>query len=441
MRWLRCGHTERLWLRVPESICITLTDSLRPGVTTKDLCLTLIGELGADGGLYKSVEFAGPGLHTLSLESRMVIPNMMAEFGVKNAYLPPDEAVFEYLSRRGQPSASTQALYPDPDASYIAEYTLDLSNLEPVIACPHMVDKVRPLSQVAGQRVDMAFIGTCTNGRYEDLAATAEVLQGHHVHPNTRLLVVPASSHAIQQALQSGVLATLIEAGAIIGTPGCGPCMGNHMGVPGPGEVVISSANRNFRGRMGQPKAEIYLASPAVVAASAVQGQIAHPAEVIGDWRFDIRDWGTSRHVPALYPRSTTKRQTTSSHSQPTPQHPQSTIHNPSTSLRTSPKSKVWKYGDNINTDLIFPGKYTYTLRTPTEIAAHALEDLDASFASHVRSGDVIIRRSQLGLWQFSGTGCLLPEVQTGSRRRCRVLCPHLLPKRHQPRPTGHRLS
>lgn len=279
--------TGRLWLRVPEAIRITLTGSLLPGVTSKDLCLTLIGQLGADGGLYTSLEFDGSGVRTLSLESRMVIPNMMAEFGVKNAHLTPDKEVFEWLAERsevrgGRSETEIQrlALVPDLGADYQAEYTLDLDQVEPLVACPPDVDNVRPLSAVAGQRVDMAFIGTCTNGRFEDLNAAAEVLHGHRVNSGTRLLVIPASNEIYRQALERGVISTLVEAGAMIGVPGCGPCMGNHLGIPAAGEVVISTANRNFKGRMGQPEAEIYLASPAVVAASAIAGYITHPEEI-----------------------------------------------------------------------------------------------------------------------------------------------------------------
>jgi homoaconitate hydratase family protein/3-isopropylmalate dehydratase small subunit len=395
--------TGHLWLRVPEAIRVTLTGKLPPGVTSKDLCLYIIGQLGADGGLYTSLEFDGPGVSTLSLASRMVIPNMMAEFGVKNAYLPSDDAVFDWLARRsevggwrsevgGQESESAikdLALYPDADANYQTEYTLNLDQIEPLVACPPDVDNVRLLSEVAGQRVDIAFIGTCTNGRIEDLTAAAEVLRGHRINPGTRLLVIPASNQVYRQASESGILATLLDAGAMIGVPGCGPCMGNHLGIPAAGEVVISTANRNFKGRMGQPDAEIYLASPAVVAASAVAGRITHPAELIKDFRFEIADLKTRQ--PALVTKQATghRSQVAISH-QPSPiGYKQSAI--------SHQKSKTWKYGDNVNTDLIFPGKYTYTFRKPEEIAAHALEDLDPTFAKSVKLGDVIFGGRNLG--------------------------------------------
>ena len=297
--------TGELWLRVPESMQISLDGALPPGVTVKDFALRVMGDLGVDGGLYMAVEFCGSGIAALSLESRMVLPNQMAEFGVKTAYIPPDEKVFTYLAERkarregrGASGAGTQdlqskiqnlkseiaanALYSDADAPYVAKHRYQAAALEPYIACPHSMDNVKPLSQVAGTRVQQAFIGTCTNGRLEDLAAAAAVIQGQRVAPGTRLLVIPASSEVLNDALRLGYIQTLSEAGAMIGVPGCGPCMGNHMGIPAPKEVTISSANRNFQGRMGTRDAEIYLASPAVVAASAIKGFIADPREVVG---------------------------------------------------------------------------------------------------------------------------------------------------------------
>ena len=296
--------TGELWLRVPESILITLEGELPPGVTAKDFCLRVIGDLGADGGLYLSVEFGGSGIGALSLESRMVIPNMMAEFGAKNAYLAPDEQVIDYLAGRrigaqtsssAPPAAQTRTsalqavreqiaagcLYPDAGAIYAARYHYRAEELETYIACPHTVDRVQPLSQVAGTRIQQAFLGTCTNGRLEDLAAAAAVIRGRRVAPGVRMIVIPASSEVLKGALAAGYIQTFVEAGAVIGVPGCGPCMGNHMGIPAPGEVTISSANRNFRGRMGTPDSEIYLSNPAVVAASAVVGAIADPREVL----------------------------------------------------------------------------------------------------------------------------------------------------------------
>jgi 3-isopropylmalate/(R)-2-methylmalate dehydratase large subunit len=294
--------TGELWLRVPESLKIVVTGELGRGITAKDLCLHIIGQLGADGGLYTSVEFSGPAIEHMSLSSRMVIPNMMAEFGAKNAYLTPDEPVFDYLARRwarrmeaenphanagsltlqdeAQAAARAQALYPDPDARYAAVYTFDAPAIELTVACPHTVDAARPLAEVKGVHIHQAFIGTCTNGRLEDLQAAAEIIQGKKVARGTRLLVIPASAEVYAEAMRQGYVQTLLEAGAVVGVPGCGPCMGNHMGILAPGEVCLSSANRNFKGRMGQPEAEIYLASPAVVAASAIAGCITDPRDL-----------------------------------------------------------------------------------------------------------------------------------------------------------------
>ena len=294
--------TGELWLRVPESIRIRLEGALGEWVTTKDVALTLIGGLGADGALYRSVEFDGPAIAGLSLDSRAALVNMMAEMGAKNAYMQPDGVVFEYLAERlvarpgrrpgrgAEPGETAtevaerlaeRALYPDAGAEYAAEHRIDLSSIDPRVACPHQVDETVGVGELDSVRVDQAFIGTCTNGRLEDLGAVHHVMAGRRIASGTRMVIVPASSEVWNEALARGWVADLAEAGAVFGTPGCGPCMGNHLGVLAPGEVCISSANRNFQGRMGDRGAEIYLASPAVVAASAVAGRIVHPGEVV----------------------------------------------------------------------------------------------------------------------------------------------------------------
>lgn len=282
--------TGELWLRVPETLRIVLTGKLARGVTAKDVALRLIGMKGADGGAYRAVEFAGDLLSTLSLDERGVLPNMMAEFGAMSAYLPPDQMVFDAINAiRARKRAAGLAedryfrpytpLYPDADAVYDEDMALDAAGLQPQIALPHSPGNTVDLSEAVGTPVQQAFIGTCTNGRYEDLAAAAEVLRGRKVA--IRLVVIPASSEVMLKAAQTGVLATLIEAGAALATPGCGPCMGNHMGIPAPNEATISSANRNFNGRMGTKDAPVYLSSPYVVAASAVCGKIADPREFL----------------------------------------------------------------------------------------------------------------------------------------------------------------
>jgi 3-isopropylmalate/(R)-2-methylmalate dehydratase large subunit len=269
--------TGELWLRVPESVRIMLNGSSRPGVTAKDVSLHIIGEWGADGAAYRSIEFSGDAIQSLSMDERAVIPNMMAEFGAQNAYLPPDDNVFTYLEPKRRRDYTP--VYPDPDAIYDAQYEINVSELSPVIALPHSPDNVVSLQQALGEPVQQAFLGTCTNGRYEDLVAAAQVLAGRRVA--IRLIVIPASAEVLLKATKTGVLQTLIEAGATIGTPGCGPCMGNHMGIPAPSEATISSANRNFNGRMGTPDAPVYLANPYVVAASAIVGAIADPQEFL----------------------------------------------------------------------------------------------------------------------------------------------------------------
>jgi 3-isopropylmalate/(R)-2-methylmalate dehydratase large subunit len=267
-----------LWLRVPESIKIAVHGELPPWVTAKDLALHVIGDLGADGAIYMSVEWHGELIEALKLSQRAVLSNMTAEMGAKSSYLPPDQIVFDYLD--GRAKRPYEPIHPDPDADYTIVKQYDASTIEPMIACPHTVDNVRPLSDIAGTHIDQAFIGTCTNGRLEDLAAAAHVLSDKQIADSTRMIVIPASSQVYKQALRKGYIETFLSAGAVIESPGCGPCMGNHMGVPAVGEVTISSANRNFRGRMGTKESEIYLANPCVVAASAVAGAITHPKDL-----------------------------------------------------------------------------------------------------------------------------------------------------------------
>jgi len=267
-----------LWLRVPETLKIVVRGKLPKWVTSKDLALKLIGDLGADGALYRSVELHGETIEALTISQRSVLPNMMAEMGAKNSYIPPDEKTFRYLDRRAK--RSYKPVYPDQDAEYSQIVEFDAEVIEPLVACPHTVDNVKPLSEVSGIKINQAFLGTCTNGRFEDLAVAAEVIKGKRIAPGIRFIIIPASSEIYLDALRAGHLETLVEAGAVIESPGCGPCMGNHMGVPAVGEVSISTANRNFRGRMGTKESETYLANPAVVAASAVAGEIIHPKDL-----------------------------------------------------------------------------------------------------------------------------------------------------------------
>jgi homoaconitate hydratase family protein len=271
--------TDEIWLRVPETLRIEFHGDFPAGVFAKDAILKVIGDNGADRANYEAVEFAGPSAHRFSLASRMVLANMAAEMGAKNGYFEPDEVTLEWL--KGRAKADYEIFRSDPGAAYEAVLKYDLSALEPQIACPHTVDNVKPVSEVAGRPFHQALIGTCTNGRLEDLEIAARILKGRKIHPHIRLLVLPASRIVYVEAMKRGLLETLSEAGGVILNPGCGPCLGAHEGLLAPGEVVVGTSNRNFKGRMGGRDSEIYLASPATVAASALEGRIADPRKYL----------------------------------------------------------------------------------------------------------------------------------------------------------------
>ena len=272
--------TGALWMRVPESMRVTLTGELARGVYPKDLMLRLIGDLTADGATYLSVEFAGTLTQRLSISERMTLCNLAMELGAKNAYVRPDAKTYEYLERAGVVDPARGALLPDEDAQYAHELEIDAGALGPQVACPHTVDNVRPVAQVAGTKLDQVFIGSCANAKYDDLVEAARILKGRRVAASVRLIVTPGSRDTMKQAADSGVLSALIEAGAVITNPGCGACAGDG-GAMDQGEVTLSTANRNFRGRMGSYESEIYLASPATAAASAITGVITDPREVL----------------------------------------------------------------------------------------------------------------------------------------------------------------
>jgi 3-isopropylmalate/(R)-2-methylmalate dehydratase large subunit len=265
----------RIWLRVPETIQIRVDGELPLGVTPKDFVLRLIGDVGADGALYQAVEFVGEAIGTMAVEDRLTLCNMTAEMGAKNGYVAADEVTEAWLAARGV--TDYEPIRSDPDAAYAAQLRYDVRSLEPQVAAPHTVDNVRPVTELAGEPVDQALLGTCTNGRLGDLHQAAALLRGRRIHPRVRLLVYPASVQIYRAALADGTLLALSEAGAVIMNPGCGPCLGAHGGILAPGETCISTANRNFRGRMGSREASIYLGSPMTVAASALAGQIADP--------------------------------------------------------------------------------------------------------------------------------------------------------------------
>jgi homoaconitate hydratase family protein len=268
--------TGETWLKVPPTIKITLRGQFTPGVSAKDLVLRIIGDIGADGADYAAVEFHGD-VKNLSIEERFTIANMGVEMGAKIAVFPVDERTVEYLFSAGVKRDQYQALWADPDAEYARELTYDLAELEPVVAAPHTVDNVFPVSKFAGQKISQCLLGTCTNGRLSDLREAAAVLKGRRISKKVRFLVLPASRSVYDEALTDGTLLTLLKAGATILPPGCGPCLGAHQGVLAPGEVCLSTSNRNFKGRMGCKEGEVYLASPATVAASAIHGVITDP--------------------------------------------------------------------------------------------------------------------------------------------------------------------
>ena len=264
----------RLWFKVPETIAVRISGRLGEMVLAKDLTLMLVGAIGADGATYRALEYLGETVESLSISGRMTLCNMGVEMGAKAAIVPADGTTEEYL--RGRARGPYQPVRSDP-GSYDTEMEFDVSDLSPQVAVPFRVDQVRPVGDLAGTEVDQVFIGTCTNGRLEDLEVAARILKGREV--KARTLVIPASREVFLQALSSGVLEALVRAGAMIGTPGCGPCLGAHMGVISEGEVCLSTANRNFPGRMGKGGL-VYLASPATAAASAIYGEITDPREV-----------------------------------------------------------------------------------------------------------------------------------------------------------------
>jgi 3-isopropylmalate/(R)-2-methylmalate dehydratase large subunit len=268
------------WLRVPETFRIEVGGGLRDGVEAKDLMLTLIGSLGADGATYKALEFGGPGIDALPMPGRLTLSNMAVEAGAKAGLMPSDATTREFLVEQGRADA-WRPLAPDPGATYERVVTIDAVVVVPTVACPHTVDNTAPAVDLKGTKVDQVLIGTCTNGRLADLRAAARLLRGRHRASGTRLIVTPASRAVARAAAAEGLFEVFWEAGAVVTNPGCGACVGIHEGILADGEVCLSTANRNFRGRMGNPEASIYLGSPTTAAATAVTGEITDPRELL----------------------------------------------------------------------------------------------------------------------------------------------------------------
>jgi 3-isopropylmalate/(R)-2-methylmalate dehydratase large subunit len=270
--------TGRLWERVPGTIRISVEGELKPPMMSKDLMLLILKKLGVSGALFKSLEYTGSAIRQMSIESRMVLTNMAIESGATNGVIEPDEKTVDFLKTRT--SQPFEIICGDPDAEYAQTLDLDADEIkEPVVAVPSKPSNAVGVTEVEGTKIDQAFIGSCTNGRLEDLRIAARILKGRKVDKLTKVIVIPASQEVYKAALAEGLLATFVEAGAVVGPPTCGPCMEAHMGILGPAEVCISSANRNFQGRVGDVTAKIYLASPATVAASALKGKISDPRE------------------------------------------------------------------------------------------------------------------------------------------------------------------
>ena len=356
----RQGET---WLRVPESIKITLHGQLPDGVYAKDLALWIIGMMRSDGANYMSIEYHGDGVKSLSVADRMTIANLASEMGAKNAVFPADEVLFDFLGEE------VEGIQADDDAVYNKEYEINLSELFPVVAAPHHVDNVKALAEVEGTPVNEAVIGTCTNGRIEDLRVAANILDGKKIKEGLQLVVVPASQKIYLQAISEGLITKLINAGAQILSASCGPCLGTGQGIPADNYTVISTANRNFLGRMGNKNASIYLASPAAVAWSAIYGKITDPR-------------GKSKNEKFPYVKSQSD-----------------TLTIPEVELRRI--NGVWDYHDvdNLNTDQMFAGNLTYKVLSsdPESIIPHLFEGFDPNFVKNAKKSDIIIAGDNFG--------------------------------------------
>ena len=270
--------TGKAWFKVPSAIKVVITGKKAPYISGKDVILHLIGEIGVDGALYKSLEFTGDGISELSMDDRLCISNMAIECGAKNGIFPVDDITLQYVNGRAEREYTIYEA--DDDAEYDSEIVIDLSTLRPTVAFPHLPENTHTIDEIDKIEIDQVVIGSCTNGRMEDMRTAAEIMKGHKVADGVRVIVIPATQNIYLQCIKEGLTEIFIEAGAIVSTPTCGPCLGGHMGILAAGERAVSTSNRNFVGRMGHTESEIYLASPAVAAASAVKGYIADPAEV-----------------------------------------------------------------------------------------------------------------------------------------------------------------
>jgi len=358
--WKR-GET---WFRVPESMKITLNGKLRNGVYAKDISLWIIGMIGSAGANYMSIEFHGDGVKTLSISQRMTLTNLASEMGAKNAVFPPDKVLEDFLGNKIENS-----IWADDDAIYEKEIEINLDEIFPLVAAPHHVDNVKAVSEVQGTKLNQGLIGTCTNGRLEDIRIAAEILDGKKIAAGFQLLVIPASKEIYLQMIEEGLTTKLMNAGASVLAVSCGPCLGTGQGIPADGYTVISTANRNFKGRMGNKEAQIYLASPACVAHSAIKGGITDPRGIKANDVFPFK-----------------KEQS-------------STVEISKDDNRRA--EVTWNYADvdNLNTDQMFAGNLTYQVLSsdPSAIMPHLFKGFDDSFSENVKSSDVIIAGENFG--------------------------------------------
>ncbi len=352
------------WFRVPESFRITLRGEFKKGVYAKDLALYIMGIVGAGGADYLSIEFSGEGLEKLTVSGRMVLANMASEIGAKNAVFPCDKRLEAYFY-----GSTTDPVWADRNARYARELEINLSDLSPMVACPHQVDNVYSIGEIEEVEVQQALIGTCTNGRLEDLRVAARILEGRHIPSGFQLLIIPASREIYKQALHEGIIEIFLEAGGNILSPSCGPCLGTGQGIPADGVRVISTANRNFLGRMGNKNAEIYLASPATVAWSAWKGMICNPEAEKQKYRVNRPE----KKINKVEIRENENRY----------------------------DNGVWDYSDihNLNTDLMFAGNLTYEVNSsePEKIKPHLFRAFDPAFADQVSPGDVLVCGDNFG--------------------------------------------
>lgn len=357
--WKR-GET---WFRVPESIKINLSGRLNENVSAKDLALWIIGMIGSDGANYMSVEYHGEGVRSLNISDRMTMANLASEMGAKNAVFPADDVLSVFFG------INTTGVWADENANYQRELKIDLSDIFPVVAAPHNVDNIKSVYEVAGTIVHEGLIGTCTNGRIEDIRIAASVLKGKAVKEGFQLNIIPASRKIFLKAIEEGLISTLIEAGANVLSPSCGPCLGTGQGIPANGHVVISTANRNFPGRMGNKESSIYLASPETVAHSSITGVITDPRANAGNevFPFKAAQSSTSEIKPGENRRY----------------------------------GNVWNYSDvdNLNTDQMFAGRHTYNVLSsdPDSIIPFLFEDFDQSFIRNAKRDDIIIAGDNFG--------------------------------------------